>query len=179
MIDLGDIAFGLDERAFFERNYAYVPFQEYQLSPELAQQITTRFGMSVYADVTHDLRHEVMWKFATIIYGILHGFWPWNEPPKNGGAHPDLLDARVFTDPQQILPRRYRIINDPLPIDENLPQDCKDVLQAMFSKNPEDRPTLAELEGYPWFSQWARETRFYERPSSRDFRHACSRRNNR
>ncbi|KAJ5370641.1 uncharacterized protein N7496_006733 [Penicillium cataractarum] len=176
MIDLGDIAFGLDERAFFERNYAYVPFQEYQLSPELAQQITTRFGMSVYADVTHDLRHEVMWKFATIIYGILHGFWPWNEPPKNGDAHPELLDARVFTDPQQILPRRYRIINDPLPIDENLPQDCKDVLQAMFSKNPEDRPTLAELEGYPWFSQWARETQFYERPFSRDFRHACTRR---
>jgi serine/threonine protein kinase len=107
-----------------------------------------------------------------MIYGILHGFWPWNEPPKDGGPHPDLLSSRVFTDPQQVLNRRNRILNAPLPIDENLPQDCKDVLQAMFSKNPEDRPTLAELEGYPWFSQWAQEAQFFERPFSRDFQNS-------
>ncbi|GLI74293.1 hypothetical protein PoHVEF18_002530 [Penicillium ochrochloron] len=176
MIDLGDFGFALEERDFFERHYMYVPFQEYQLSPELAQYISNQVGSAVNFEVPHDARHESMWKFATMIYGILHGFWPWNEASKDGGRHPDLLNHRVYTDPKHLLDRRHRILNAPLPIDENLPQDCKDVLRALFSKNPEDRPTLAELEGYPWFSQWARETQFFERPFSRDFQKFCSRR---
>jgi serine/threonine protein kinase len=150
----------------------YVPFQEYQLSPELAQYLSNQVGSGVNLDAPHDGRQESTWKFATMIYGILHGFWPWNEAPKDGGPHPDLLNPRVYTDPEHLLDRRHRILNAPLPIDENLPQDCKDVLQALFSKNPEDRPTLAELEGYPWFVQWARETQFFERPFSKDFQNS-------
>lgn len=170
MIDLGEFVFGLEERSFFESEYMYVPFQEYQMSPQLAEYMGDIVGDSVNVDAEHDSRHQCMWKLGVMIYGILHGHWPWNEAPKNGGRHPDLLNRRVFTDPKHVLPRRHRILNEPLPIDENLPQDCKDVLQAMFSKNPEHRPTLAELEGYPWFSQWARETQFFERPASKDFR---------
>ncbi|KAF7718524.1 Uncharacterized protein PECH_003666 [Penicillium ucsense] len=168
MIDLGEFAFGLEEQDFLQAGFRSVPFQEYQMFPELA--LSEEKDNGLCRSDLHDLREECLWKFGTIIYGILHGHWPWDEAPKNGEPHRDLLDSDVYYDKSHIYHRRNRILNEPLPIDENLPQDCKDVLQSMFSKDPAERPSLAELEGYPWFAQWARETQVFERPFSKEFR---------
>lgn len=53
---------------------------------------------------------------------------------------------------ERINKRRNRIINKELPIDECLTRDCIELLQAMFSKNPAERPSLAASETFPWFS---------------------------
>lgn len=65
-----------------------------------------------------------------------------------------------------MLERRDRVINEELPIDENLSQDCVDVLRAMFTKDPEKRPTLHGLASFPWFQgHWMNEGAF-RRPAA-------------
>ncbi|KAJ5690066.1 hypothetical protein N7462_004458 [Penicillium macrosclerotiorum] len=170
VLDLAEVTFGLHEKEFFNRQYMFVPFQEYQMSPELASHMSTFTGDHCSGiDMGHDLRRETLWKLGVIVYGIVHGFWPWDFPLAPG-SHPDLLSPSAYSSPRRIHSRRDRILNEPLRINENLPQDCRDVLQAMLSQNTEDRPTLAELEAYPWFSQWVHETQFWERPLSQAFR---------
>lgn len=83
------------------------------------------------------------------LYEILHGFWPWDNPP-TGGHRQDLLPFNGRSNNQRVSQRRDDIMSMKLPIDESLSQDCADVLQALLNKRPADRPSLAELETFPY-----------------------------
>lgn len=180
IIDLGDVLFGLEDKDFMQKRCAYLPFQEYQMSPELAIHLAAACrenegSWPAWVVFPHDARHRALWKFGVLIYGILHGFWPWDNPPR-GGYYEPLLHYDGDTSDRRVNERRRRIINMALPIDENLSQDCKDVLRAMFRKNPVNRPSLAELQTFPWFRQKVTRSQIFERPFSRAFHDAWSRR---
>ncbi|EPS32371.1 hypothetical protein POX_d05467 [Penicillium oxalicum] len=64
------------DKDFFQKDYLYVPFQEYQMTPELASYLATEVGRSTNVSARHDVYQECMWKLGTILYGILHGHWP-------------------------------------------------------------------------------------------------------
>lgn len=164
-----------------EKRCAYLPFQEYQMSPELAVALAATGQKNegsglVWVKCPHDGRQRVLWKLAVLIYGMLHGFWPWDNPPPSGHPH-NLLHYDGDTSNKRTSNRRRRIINAELPIDENLSQDCKVVLRAMFRKNPANRPSHAVLQTFPWFRQPATWNQIFERPFSQAFYHdAWSRR---
>ncbi|KAL2011396.1 hypothetical protein VTN00DRAFT_4114 [Thermoascus crustaceus] len=97
-----------------------------------------------------------LWKFGVLIYELLHGYSPWEEPEwdgRIGGLHKwtKNLQRSGRMSERKVRERRDRIINEELPIDENLSQDCVDVLRAMLTKNIEKRPTLRQLASFPWF----------------------------
>lgn len=179
IIDLGDVHFGLKDEDFMQKQCAYLPFQEYQMSPELAVYQAaacqgTEDSWPAWVAFPHDVRHRVLWKLGVILYGMLHGFWPWDNPPR-GGHDEDLLAYDGDTKNRRVNERRKRIVNRPLPIDENLSQSCKDVLRAMFNKNPANRPSLAALQTLPWFRQRATRSRSFVRPFSQEFHDSWSR----
>lgn len=154
---------------FFYNRYTYLPSQENFMSPEMAQELLrpkyakedwTRQGS---VRMPHDQRQVTMWKFAVIVYGILHGFWPWDKP---GQYDWDLLGYQGDASEERVLHRRLNMIYNDVPINENLSQDCKDVLSAMLSRNPTERPSLEALGGYPWFQQWVHEDGTFARPYS-------------
>lgn len=146
------------------------------MSPELATELThecwqTAIAYSSTPEINvilpHDVRQTSIWKFAVTLYGILHGFWPWDEPEI--GNQTVLTNYMVDHSDPRIVRRRHRIIHEDLPISEHLSQDCVDVLQALFRKNPAERPSLEELVSFPWFQQWAFQDRVYARPFSQAF----------
>lgn len=105
-------------------------------------------ALNPWVRLTHDVRQEALW-IDVILYGILHGFWPWDKPP-TGGHRQDLLHFNGSSNSQKVSQQRDDIISMKLPIDESLSQDCADVLQAILNKRPADRPSLAELETFPY-----------------------------
>ncbi|KAJ5772588.1 hypothetical protein N7520_003117 [Penicillium odoratum] len=179
LIDLGNVCFGLDDEDFVCEMYPYLPFQEYQMLPELAESMfrpenrERDWSENIWVDFNSDVRQIMLWKFGVIVYGLLHGYWPWDDPPY-GGHEWQLLDYRGGAS-KRIHDRRLRIICEALPIREDLSQDCKDVLRHLFQKDPAKRPSLETMTMYPWFSQWSYQNRVYERPFSQDFQDAYCR----
>ncbi|KAJ5256734.1 hypothetical protein N7478_012838 [Penicillium angulare] len=92
LIDLGNVFFGLDERDFFDRRYAYLPFQEYQMSPELLEVVLRPenegrdWRDEPWLTLPNDVRRTLLWKFGVIIDGLLHGYWPWDNPSCGWGG---------------------------------------------------------------------------------------------
>lgn len=183
MIDLGLVKMSLNE--FFLQNiWIFIPPQEYQMAPELAIELSKDYWRKkeegnenpwgqVDVLLPHDPRVCMIWKFGVLIYDLLHGYSPWEDaddlevvpirsyPLSRPSVNPNERDdsapppADKVPTREDILQRRHRIINNELPIDENLSQDCVDVLRAMLDKDPRDRPTLQALCTYPWFQgQW-------------------------
>lgn len=169
LIDLGSIAFHLEEQQFFSIDHPYLPAMEYFTSPELARELLRPgyqdhdWRSDNFVDLPHDVHQLTLWKFAVIVYGILHGFWPWDNPSPH---ETDLLDYDGDIFDERVNQRRLRMIYHDVPINQNLSQDCKDVLSAMLARNPTDRPNLEALQGFPWFNQWKYENRTWERPYS-------------
>ncbi|KAJ5397410.1 hypothetical protein N7509_005523 [Penicillium cosmopolitanum] len=153
IIDLGDVKFGLKEADFINNRRAYLLFQEHLMSPELARALSVQGWFKMYPDDKHDMRQVIIWKFGVILFGILHGYWPWDGQRE---GQDNLLDfGSSESQIPRVMERRARIMNDPLLLNEGLSQDCKDVLRAMLARNPEDRPSLRRLANcYPWFFQW-------------------------
>ncbi|KAJ5083305.1 hypothetical protein N7456_012732 [Penicillium angulare] len=79
LIDLGNVFFGLEDQDFFNRKYAYIPFQEYQMSPELLEVVLRPenndrdWRNRSWLTLRNDVRRTLLWKFGVIIYGLLHG----------------------------------------------------------------------------------------------------------
>lgn len=176
LIDLGNVWFGLEDKDFLCSTYAYLPFQEYQMLPELAEVLLRPenrkrdLRRNMWVKLESDVRRITLWKYGVIVYGLLHGHWPWDSPPV-GAYLTNLLDYRGEEN-QRVYYRRVRMMYNELPIREDLSQDCKDVLRHLLHRDPAKRPSLATLVTYPWFSQWTHQNRIYERPFSQDFQDA-------
>ena len=172
IIDLGSVQFKLDPPDFKEDAIGYVPFMEYELTPEETIELLRpayeyyngREELQIFTH--HDLRSKVMWNFAVLVYGMLHGFWPWDEP--SCGGHTARLHE-VNLDHPRVIERRYRIVSEDLYIDPNLSQACKDVLQHMFRKRAEERPPVEQLINFPWFQSWMKVECNWKRPYSQEF----------
>ena len=136
------------------------------MTPELATELlkpnydNTDFSKgTVQIPLRHDVRGLTLWQLGCIIYELLHGFAPWEEP------NPDPDIGRLSEWPRgrsaaqqaqrmrKIRERRQRVIREELPVSEDLSQDCVDMLRVMFTKDPEERPKLQELLSMPWFGQ--------------------------
>lgn len=144
------------------------------ITPELALELFKPYWKD---KELHPSRHQVNvlipydatiddgWKLACIIYQIMHGFAAWESPKvENQVDNPmhdiDMLGYGNMSDENgayetMIYERRDRIINEELPVDENLSQDCADALRIMLQKKPLDRPSFTERYSFPWFNQWA------------------------
>lgn len=104
----------------------------------------------------HDTRVLNLWKFGVLIYELLHGYSPWEEPEWDGRIgglrkRAKNLQRSGRMSERKVRERRDRTINEELPIDENLSQDCVDVLRAMLTKDIERRPTLHQLVSFRGF----------------------------
>ncbi|PWY94153.1 kinase-like protein [Aspergillus sclerotioniger CBS 115572] len=164
MIDLGLLHFGVNDQDFSMHKTAYIPSYERSMTPELAIELTKshwlrKFENQVEAsvDIPHDVRQLTCWQLATIIYELLHGFAPWEEKEWDeliGGITEYMAHGIDYRRLGKVRERRGRIINEDLPISENLSQDCVDALRMMFVKNPEERPSIEMMATFPWFGQW-------------------------
>jgi serine/threonine protein kinase len=179
LIDMGQVSFGLDNQRFQDEWDYMISFQEYQLRPERAIELEKydTWRNSIRDDyclsglvLPHDRRQLVLWKYSVLVYGFLHGFWPWEDP------RPDSVKwhCRFFgTYGEPVYPavksRRKRMINEDVQISESLSQDCSDFLQTTLSRSPDDRPSLQEMSSFPWFSQWSAEELESGRPLKRPF----------
>ena len=171
-------SFSFDKPGFIKLHWPHINALEHLMTPELAIEMSKPWWKELEGRVDqvnvilpHNALNEHMWTFAALTYEILHGFAPW-----------DSLDPRLLPvdDPRRdeypglwgiVYQRRDRLINQELPIDENLSQDCVDALRMMLIKRPMERPTLEELCSFPWFDQWAYHTEtLFIRPRSEFYR---------
>ncbi|KAK2767048.1 hypothetical protein FQN54_006366 [Arachnomyces sp. PD_36] len=90
LIDLGLVKLALQEKDFREDYWTFIEPQEYQMSPELAIEMSKDYWRQKEeaTDVTflqvdvllpHDSRHAMIWKFGVLIYDLLHGYSPWED----------------------------------------------------------------------------------------------------
>ncbi|KAJ6024839.1 hypothetical protein N7540_005636 [Penicillium herquei] len=178
LIDLGHVGFGLENSDFIENLCSYLPFHEYQVSPEIVCRLIQPENQDrdwvrrpqMVLRLQNDVRKNMIWKFGVLVYGILHGYWPWYDPRLQQN---DLLYFDGESN-DEVHCRRIRMLYEDLPIREDLSQDCKDLLTHLFQKDPNDRPSLETLVCYPWFSQWTYQNRVYERPFSQRFQNSYS-----
>lgn len=180
LIDLGILQFSLTNAYAFEIDH-FIPYHEYQMMPERAVELEKydNWRDPCHDDVsiedirlTVDQRQICIWKYSTIVYGFLHGFWPWDEPkPVPKGLDWHAMYNGPYNDPfyPVVKRRRKRMINEDVPISESLSQDCRDMLQSTLSRDKSERPSLEELSTFPWFSRWSAEELESGRPLKRPF----------
>ncbi|KXG47701.1 uncharacterized protein PGRI_015710 [Penicillium griseofulvum] len=181
LIDLGMTYFSLRKSGFMRNQNHFIPYHEYQMMPERAIELEKYDNWrdpchdDVGIETIHlpmDERDICVWKYSTLVYGFLHGFWPWDEPePVPSGLEWHARYNGPYNDPYYpvVKSRRKRMINEDAAINESLSQDCKDVLQATLSRDKSDRPSLEELSSFPWFSRWSAEEVESGRPLKRPF----------
>lgn len=166
--------FAFREQDSGRNDWAHVNQQEHLLTPEVALELSKpywknhdRNNVQTDVSISHDTRNAHLWRLAALTYEMLHGYAPWETPEWDRSLgridDPDRNDAQW----QAAYERRDRVINEELPFDENLSQDCVDALQMMLQKKPWDRATLEEMCAMPWFGQWAyRADMLFSRPYS-------------
>lgn len=162
LIDLGMTTFGFDDPDFQKDSWAHVVGQENILTPEIALELAKpewkhqdREQIQVDIPIPYDARIAHLWRIGALTYEMLHGYAPWESPEyyhELGRVDWDRENAAQW---EEVDDRRDRIINEELPIREDLSQDCVDMLRMMLHKQPMERATLEELCSVPWFGQWA------------------------
>ncbi|KAJ5328354.1 hypothetical protein N7452_008744 [Penicillium brevicompactum] len=163
LIDLGLMTFSPTDEGFQYTVDGVIPFQEYEMRPELAAEYLKfdRLRDLGASDVMprelylpNDKRDIALWKFSTLAYGFLHGYWPWELQNLSQNWHGNWDGDYTNEHYPEVKNRRKRMVNEDVTISENLSQDCQDMLQATLARNLEDRPILQELTSFPWFSEW-------------------------
>ncbi|GKZ39115.1 hypothetical protein AbraIFM66950_011900 [Aspergillus brasiliensis] len=166
LIDLGLVHFGLRDGDFQKSSTPYIANYEKFMTPELAMELLKpeHNNVGLGSDTTlipfrHDVRHLTIWQLGCIIYEVLHGFAPWEDPhwdPTierivrwNKGSNAAERARRM----RKLRQRRMRIINEELPISAKLSQDCMDMLRVMLAKYRKKRPKLYEVLSLRWFGQ--------------------------
>jgi serine/threonine protein kinase len=106
----------------------------------------------------HDIRMEIPWKLGVLTYDLLHGYSPWERPQYDPtlGEVKRLPRKAIESVRRDFAERRERIINEELPIREDLSQGFVDALRFMLAKDADERPTLYDVTALPWFQgHWA------------------------
>ncbi|KAK2839322.1 hypothetical protein FQN49_006254 [Arthroderma sp. PD_2] len=166
LIDFGTVY--VNERGGWMTNhYGYIEAFEYFVNPEIALAFATHnisnprdtlADRVLYMD--HDIRVQYLWKFGVLVYDLLHGYSPWETPDR----HPDQAEIKELYDWSNddvqkyvyLYDRRVRVMNEELPIDERLSQDCVDALRHLLARDEADRMELEKLQSLPWFQgHWA------------------------
>jgi serine/threonine protein kinase len=184
VLDLGLMNLYTTDEEWRVLEWVYTPYMEYLMSPEIAIELfKSHYAMnSVEGDqmnvfYPHDHRMTDQWKFACIIFELLHGFAPWEDAKwdddiesirdwYSSSAPSSVWEKRI----NKMLLRRTRMINEELPISEELSQDCVDWLRAMLHRDHDQRPepTLKEAASFAWLQgQWVNQGPF-KRPSFAD-----------
>ena len=154
--------FGFTDSDFQADSWAHVIGQENILTPEIALELSKpdlklqdRHQIQVDIHIPHDTRIAHLWRIGALTYEMLHGYAPWESPDWESKL--GKVDESRPTDAhwKEVYERRERIINEELPVREDLSQDCVDLLKMMLHKQPMKRATLEELCSVPWFGQWA------------------------
>ncbi|CAG7928872.1 unnamed protein product [Penicillium olsonii] len=180
LIDLGQIYFSATADGFQSKISPLIPFQEYQMRPELALELM-KYDERQMVDnspdrprhdpkevyLPHDARQSCLWRYSAIVYGLLHGYWPWERRDICEDWHGKYTGRYLDRNYNRIKNRRKRMINEDITTHENLSQDCQDLLQAALSRNPEDRPNIQEMASFPWYSSWSAEEAESGRPLKR------------
>ncbi|CAL5870838.1 uncharacterized protein PFLUO_LOCUS5079 [Penicillium psychrofluorescens] len=173
LIDFGIVDFGLEHKDFQRRSFHFMACHEYQMRPELAEELTLgnyQYDLHYLSEfnvrLRHDVRNVCLWKFAVSVFGILHGYWPWDLTPGQGDLH--LLNYDGGSNPG-VNARRTRMMTEPVKVADHLSDECKEVLQLMLSRKPEDRPGIKRLLRQPWFQKWKSVDGPLTRPYSEEF----------
>ncbi|OJJ51072.1 hypothetical protein ASPZODRAFT_314313 [Penicilliopsis zonata CBS 506.65] len=175
LLDLGLMSFDVQQDKLVFTDWAWVPFHEYHMLPEMAIEFSKPEIIAAYKTErqhrVHVKSHGSMmdlWRSSCIAFMLAHGHAPWENPEWNahlarvwrthestglqdGENYRDFWNARI----EERNARRDRIINEECPMAEHLSQDCIDAFRVMLARDPSQRPNVAELETFPWFqSSW-------------------------
>lgn len=169
--------FGFTDSDFQADSWAHVIGQENILTPEIALELSKpdlklqdRHQIQVDIHIPHDTRIAHLWRIGALTYEMLHGYAPWESADWESKL--GKVDESRPTDAhwKEVYERRERIINEELPVREDLSQDCVDLLKMMLHKQPMKRATLEELCSVPWFGQWAyQDDMVWVRPESEPY----------
>lgn len=184
VLDLGLMNLYTNDEEWQLLEWVYTAYMEYLMSPEVAVELSKSYyeeksvsgdQMNVY--YPHDHRITDQWKFACITFELLHGFAPWEDPNWDEEVQgirdwnrTSVSDRVRMKKIKKVLLRRGRMINEELPINDGLSQDCVDWLRAMLHRDPDQRPdvSLKEASSFAWFQgQWVNQGPF-KRPSWAD-----------
>lgn len=164
LIDLGVMSFSPTADGFRATHEVVLAYQEYQNRPEAAvehlklDRLRALGGPAIVPKalfLPNDRSDVSVWKYSTLVYGFLHGYWPWEKRIISQNWHTHFNGEYEHRHYPEVKNRRKRMINEDVTIDETLSQDCQDMLQAALSRNIEDRPKLQEMASFPWFPQWS------------------------
>lgn len=159
--------FGYSSIDFKVAWWSIVGIIESMITPELAIELTkddwrrqelTPQKEQVDVFLPHNAAIDDFWRLSCTIYNVLHGFAPWESPDHDpnlkqpGYGYMENIDGKYE---KMIFERRRRVINEELPISEDLSQDCADALRMMLSKKPIERASPFEMCAIPWFNQHA------------------------
>ncbi|KAI9837325.1 MAG: hypothetical protein M1819_000399 [Sarea resinae] len=164
LIDFDSLEFVLSGR---DQCYDHLPNNyevEDRLTPEMCRGLYDRFEWKDDLRTIQvplkapfiTVRHAQLWRFAVMVYQLLHGYVPWDSPDPDLWSYSDPLGHYNYNhwgseDRKVRNARRERMLNEPLHVREDLSQDCADVLQAMLAIEPNDRPIINEIASFPWF----------------------------
>ncbi|KAI9701245.1 MAG: hypothetical protein M1836_001914 [Candelina mexicana] len=122
-----------------------------------------------------DIRRNDLWGYGTCLYEVLHGAMPWKHtnlenyddedfimvskmPPALHKSEPIEMQkkkTKMWKKARRHLGlRNDKLVNEPLPVREDLDQDLVDVLHALFIKDPLLRCNVRDLVTFPWFQGW-------------------------
>ncbi|KAM5444267.1 hypothetical protein MferCBS31731_000784 [Microsporum ferrugineum] len=161
LIDFGAV-YAAERGGWMTNQYGYIEAFEYFVNPEIALAFATtdlKEPMKTVSDsmvsLDHDIRVQYLWKFGVLVYDLLHGYSPWETPERQ----PNLGDIKTLyawqDDDEEkfhyLYDRRLRIMNEELPIDERLSQDCVDALRHLLARDESNRMEMEELQRLPWF----------------------------
>ncbi|KAI1906758.1 hypothetical protein LOZ12_006128 [Ophidiomyces ophidiicola] len=166
LVDLGLCRTAAAETDWHVENWPAILASELLITPQIANFLNqsteptpTRAARVVRIPYPHDLRKQILWKLGALIYDLLHGYAPWEQPewdPEVGVLRSFHEYKRTEKSVLYIRERRQRMVFEDLAIDPGLSQDCIDVLRALLAREEADRPTFREVVSFPWFQgHWA------------------------
>ncbi len=110
----------------------------------------------------YDVHVTDRWQIPLLLFSLLHTHLPW---PFKGVSQTEVerlkrVDGALFV--RHLEQRLNRMVWEPVTaLGDELAQDAADMFQACLNINAKQRPTVEEMETFPYFSGW-QEHSFFE-----------------